>query len=523
MVLVGNHADHPQHPRMALPSGIATTGESMGPDPAHLRMITSDHASTALLAGHRGAVAHFSRILGLSAAGLLFSLFALQSFVGYADNGDFHRSMGFALAKPSDFESMWERVEGQGNADRFHIAWHDRWDVRDEFVPVEGRYPRTTYKLFLTAQIAVSALISGSPDHYSVVLGSLLSRALLLIAFLGLAREVQRRTSKATAFGFAVVAAAVMLDGTFAGLLNSFYEEQMSILILPFLAWSFMAFLRAPSLGLSLLILALAACLGGAKTAYFYLPAMVLPLIFSMRNQRRHWPLLLAAFAMAQFASTQPLLTSEFPKTNAYHSMYFGALHHVPEERLEALSASGQRFDAECIGVAVFMPGGPGCRDQVDVSHADTALLLMRNPDLGIRMMWQAALGGSELRPVYLSQRMHDATDFSMLLPFNLMRAAFSGYYHVMAISAAVLSLILLVRRRAGRVSTLLATGLALAVFGVSQYAVSLADGYYELVKHLLVANFALALSTAFLFPGLVVAMRDSLVGNPSSVRSTNP
>jgi hypothetical protein len=467
-------------------------------------------------------LAQASRIVAASAAAMLLGLLAMQMLIGYADNGDFDRSVGFAFEKPTGFHSAWERVEGAGTGDRFQSRWHDRWDLRESFEPIEGRFPRSTYKLYLLAQIEFAALMSGSPKSYSVMLGSILSRALVLIAIVGLFRQIARAVSRAAAVAFLLLASAVILDASFAGLLNSFYEEQMAIVLLPLWAWSLLLFLQKPGTPTSIFVLALSAFLGGAKTAYFYLPVLVLPLILFARVQRGSRLLLCILGVLAQWIAVQPLLTSQYPKTNAYHSMYFGALHDLPPARLAALEQEGERFDRACIGVPAFVDGGADCRDRANVSHFDTLSLLLRNPDLARRMVVTSLRYGTEIRPPYLSQRLEGAPDVSPLPPFNLMRVAFARYWHVVVAAMATLAAALILGGWAGRSRTVLGVGVALALFGGSQYAVSLADGYYELTKHLLAANYSLALAAAFLIPGLMLVARDAYTSR-ASLRSNSP
>lgn len=460
-----------------------------------------------------------SALVVTTLAALLVGLWSLQLFVGYADNGDFDRSMGFALAKPSGFHSMWERHEGGGTADRFQTVWHDRWDVRAEFEPIEGKYPRSTYKAYLITQVGFVALLTGG-DVYSVVLGSLPSRALLLLALCGLTFAVAAATSRAVALAFLAIAMVVLLDATFAGLVNSFYEEQMTVLLLPLLAWAVLTLLHRPRLAPAGVALLLAALLGGAKTAYFYLPALLLPLLLALQPGWRARAVLFLIFLPGQWLAVQPLLTSEYPNTNAYHAMYYGALLELPRERLQSLKAAGEEFDENCIGAPAFVPAGTACRDQAMLTHRDTLSLLLRHPDLALRMVIRAAALGSRLRPDYLSQRLHDAPDLSTLAPFRMMQVAFSWYFHVFVAAAALAASVLLIRRRAGTFAPVLATGVALAVYGATQYAVALADGYYEMVKHLLAANFALALASAFLLPGLVFALARR---RPGAAPAPNP
>lgn len=446
------------------------------------------------------------------ALGVLLGLGSLQVFIGYADNGDFDRSMGFALAKPTGFHSMWEHTEGEGSGSRFFSTWHDSWDRHEQLAPLDGKYTWSTYKLLLLTQLAASSWLSGDDGVYSVVLGSLLSRAVLLCCLFGLWVAIARQCSPDIASVVVAICTVVLLDASFIGLLNSFYEEQMAILVLPLLGLSLLQLARIPKLSLALVCLALAGLLGGAKSAYFYLPLLVLPLIWTQPRSPNRRAALLLGFALAQMTAVLPLLSSEYTRINAYHSMYFGALFGLPDGRVAALQADGERVDAPCIGVSAFMEGGTACVERANVSHLDTVTLTLRHPDLGFRMLLNAVEFGRLLRPDYLSQRMEGKPDHSTLLPFNLMRHAFLAYYHVVVTAAAVIAAVLL-RRRAGCAAGLLRTGVFLACFGLSQYVVALADGYYELVKHLLAANYSLALSSAFLFPGIAMLATGSRTG----------
>jgi hypothetical protein len=444
------------------------------------------------------------------ALSVLLGLGSMQVSIGYADNGDFDRSIGFALAKPTGFHSMWERSEGEGSGARFFSAWHDSWDRHEQLAPLDGKYTWSTYKLLLVTQLGFSSWLSGDDGTYSVIIGSLLSRVVLLCCLIGLWVTIARQHSPGIASVVVAICTVVLLDASFIGLLNSFYEEQMAILVLPLLAWSLLRWGRTTRLCTALVCLALAGLLGGAKTAYFYAPLLVLPLLWS----RRRRAVLLLGFGLSQFTAVLPLLSSEYTRINAYHSMYFGVLLGLPDARMAALQTDGERFDARCIGVSAFMEGGTACMERADVSHLDTVALMLRQPDLGFRMLLNAVEFGRLLRPDYLSQHLEEKSDNSTLLPFNLIRQAFLAYYHVLVALAAVLAAVLL-RRRTDGAAGLLRTGVFLACFGLSQYVVALADGYYELVKHLLAANYSLALASAFLLPGLAMMVTRSRPGPP--------
>lgn len=137
--------------------------------------------------------------------------------------------------------------------------------------------------------------------------------------------------------------------------LNSFYEEQVAILLLPLLAFAVALYLYDENKRWVWIVLTVAMLVGWSKTAFFYFPTLALVLLFSV-GVKRFWHVLLLG-VVSQLIAIHPVVVGEYKKINPYHSIYFGALVTLSDQEIDGLSGvAGKPLIRECVGVAVFFP-----------------------------------------------------------------------------------------------------------------------------------------------------------------------
>lgn len=427
-----------------------------------------------------------------------FGLSCLHIYTGYADNGDFWRSTSFLIDKPVGFLSNWPESETAEWKRRFFFEWHDRWVFASEWFQ-SGFFSLSFYKLYLLMQAGVSMLLSGDSTQYSVILGSLPSRVLVFASFVALAAWIRARHGALAGWGFALPAAAVLLDSGWMAFLNSFYEEQIAVVLLPVLALLMLRFLERRTVRSACLLLACAALMGATKTAYFYLPLLVFLFIFPWLHKPRGW--VFAAMCAGQFLAFAPVALGKYAGINAYHSVYFGALKVLPPQERAAMQSLGRKpVLQECIGISAFEPSGPACLQNAHVRHGDFVSLLVRNPSIAYSMLGVALQEGRHAIDG-LGKGMRNAPQFAQLGIFNLLPPLFMRGFNVFVLGLlAALACVAIVRACLGKsLEPLLMAGIFLALFGWSQYAMALGDGFFEIRKHLVIGNYALALAFPFM------------------------
>lgn len=435
---------------------------------------------------------------------VFFLLSCLHLFSGYADNGDFGRSVGFIFEKPEGFASNAPQLNADEWHRRFFNEWHNSWVVLDR---MNGSlFSISTYKLYLLIQVGSSVLIGGDASRYSVILGSLPSRLLLLLTFAALVLLVRRRHAMGVAACFALAAAAALLDARWAAFLNSFYEEQMAVIFLPVLALLLLVFAERRSTAWALAVLACATLIGGAKTSYFYLPLLVLPFVLALLEPGRKRVVLVIATCICQALTFAPAALGKYGGINAYHSVYYGALKALQPEHRGAVQFIGEKPVVQaCINVSAFDPTGVQCVQAADVRYSDLVRLLVARPSIALDMLGFTLREGQH-GIENLGQGMRDTPSFVSAGVFNLYSSLLDrGFNLVVMLLLPIAAAAAVLRRWRGKgVDPMLLAAMLLGVFGVSQYAVALGDGFHEIRKHLIIGNYALVLAFPFLMASFI-------------------
>ncbi|WP_242360403.1 hypothetical protein [Anaeromyxobacter sp. SG17] len=432
-------------------------------------------------------------------AAALAALSLLHLGTGLADNGDFDRSTYFLLEKPVGFATNWPPYDTPERERRILGEWHDRWELAPDAPRVHPGMTASSYKPILAAQVALDGLVTRDRE-YSFVVGSLPLRALLVAGAVAL---VAAAAAEAPVAGvvLALLLGLAALETSFVAFLNSAFEDQVAIVFLPLLALLTWRAARERSRWDALAALAVAALVGAAKSAFFYLPLLAAPFLWDALSARTAATraLAVAALLLAQaVAVVPPLVNRATTRLNAYQALYYGALLPLSDAELAEVRVRGAPVVRDCIGVRAYVrPEGPACLERAPGSLAAAAGLLATHPRAAAALVARAVAKGADVDLAYLSKRAPSLASYAELFPFRF----WTGVFH--RLGRAVLALALLAAaspllasaRRSGAAR---AAGL-LALFGALQYPVSLADGLVETQKHVLVGNYAnvLALSLA--------------------------
>jgi hypothetical protein len=261
------------------------------------------------------------------------------------------------------------------------------------------------------------------------------------------------------------------------------------------------------STGVALLIIA--AFIGSAKTAYFYLPTLVAIFIFPKFGDRLSVCKFLLLTTVCQAIAFCPVYFSKTEKINSYHSVYFGALKTLKQEEAERLDSIGEKpILHECIGTPVFNQLGINCMENANASYADVARLVFSNPKIGSKMVSMVLVEGRNTTLNYLGKGITGSPNFHDLGVFNIIQSIFLKGYNIAILIFLGFAVLLLQHKVVQEVKAyyaMLITGVFLGVFGFSQYLVALGDGFYEITKHLIVGNYTLALAFPFLAPTMLL------------------
>ncbi len=456
-----------------------------------------------------------------TALGIFIALSLLHLLTGYADNGDFLRSARFLFEKPYDFSKMWPAAETEEWRRRFFSEWHDKWIFLQSWPNTENFFSVSSYKLYLLSQAHLSTLIGVDSSYYSIISGSILSRLILCAVFLVVAHYLRNKISNLTAWIFILLFGFILIDSSWIAFLNSFYEEQIAIVFLPLLSFLLLKFRANQSTKTSFGLLLCATFIGSAKTAYFYLPTLSLLFLIPFISSKKKLTKLILITILLQTVSLLPVYFGKYEKINSYHALYFGALKVLPNTEASSIKSIGEKpVFHECIGVSAFSPLGQKCMEKSNASYADVVKLIGNHPSVGFAMILKLFEDGRAIRLEYLGKGIKNAPNFSESSIFNLWPKFFEkglNYFILLALLAASFLLVEKKSLLSDKEKSVLLIGVFFAAFGFSQYIVSLGDGYYEITKHMVAGNYALALSLPFIFSAIISAVHRFLFSKRNS------
>lgn len=443
---------------------------------------------------------------------VLCALSALHLFTGLADNGDFSRTFGFLIQKPLGWAADLPDPNGPDWARRFFYVWHDRWSLYQGLGNVTNLFSFSTEKLYLVAQVLFSAALTGQVDSYSVIVGSLIGRVVLLASVYATFVILRSRASVFAAWAWLVCATPIVLSSSFIAFLNSFYEEQIAIILLPALGAVLLLIALTGRERYGWAALALSLFVALSKTAYFPLPLIAAPWMFKSFRRRMPWWKFAAMPLLATAVAFLPARFGENKGVNQYHALYFGALMAASDRGLTNVAeVNGKPVFNECVAVNGFSVVGIKCIDKARVTYRDTASFVVHHPSIAVAMMARALHTGLTVRIQNLGMQLENCPVLLANIPlFSLWDRLFSLYGNGLAFALGTLTACALIFRKS--MPGALRVSLFFACWGFVQYMLALGDGYHELGKHLIGGNFALSLFFPFFIAG-ALGFRKRAVG----------
>lgn len=414
------------------------------------------------------------------------------------------------MERPDGFSVMWPSVGSDEFSKRFFSQWHDRWVILSDWPVAWTIFGDSSYKIYLAAQIFLQNVIFPENAYYSIIVGSVISRAIFYASIVGLLFVVRESLPVGAYCIFGGGLLIFALDSSWIAFFNSFFEEQIAVIFIPVLALLLVLYYQdGGRKRFGVLFLLCATFVGAAKTAYFYLP--ILGALFVLPIFRGHfsWLKFFMVILCCQLISTSPVYYGKASGINAYHALYYGALKVVPAGEINKLEA-GTNYLPECIGVSAFDQSGAQCMDKADVNYYDLTETVARYPTVLVRMISMAVSEGKNVSLDYLGKGISGGPIFSDARVFNLGSLLFKYGFNIFCFGLFFLALLLLVLRRSVVGDQLLGVGLFFSVFGFSQYFIALGDGFYELGKHLIIGNYALAFSAIFIVPWMLIFLFSS-------------
>ena len=438
-----------------------------------------------------------------------------SSSIGMIDQGDYPRTVSRIVGEPLPVSS--DAAPGTPAT---------RWALR---AGLPRPNPSAGTPSFLFAGAA--AVQSTYQDHFDLPQLALATKIAWLAALSLLAIALGRR------LGFAptgqALLAAVLLLVSFAShnvaFLQSLYGEFSFVLGLPLLL---AAVLWPDGRRRALMVFTGLVLCGGAKTQFFYLPLLVLVVMWleSRLSGTRLRALTLAAVVFAQLLCIAPLLVSDVMGFNRHHSTYLGSYLAMSEEERDRLGLDPQ--ERACIGVDAWgnrlaslqatqaTPGQGPCPGARAKSFLDTLRPYVVAPAAAVRLLWTG------LPPHLTVHYFHVDRGNRYVVPLHADRGPVANGLRAVTALRDVLvppwAVVLLlagglatVARSLRRQPAMAALVLLLALVFVSQVAVSLVgEGVRDLSKHLSGAQFALDLMIVAMGATLVASLR---TGKPAS------
>ncbi|WP_244807539.1 hypothetical protein [Caballeronia zhejiangensis] len=464
-------------------------------------------------------------------AALVLALGALHLFSGIADNMDFNRSISFFIQRPDGFDSLFP-VAGSDEAHRLFLTyWHDKWVFRPRLFERPALFTLSSYKIYLFAQSLFVRLLNGGTHDYSLIIGSLISRAIYFGSFLTLFVQTRRTENLLVSWVFMALAGVLALSSEFSAFFNTFFEDQLVIIFLPVLALIVYCIDRSRQgqRALRWSALGLATFIGAAKTAYFPLPLIVAPFVLPLYAGRRAALKAAAVMALCLCITVLPVFSGAFKGVNQYHALYAGALTVLSQDEAASIGHIGDKpVLKECIQVVAFDPKGLSCLERAHSTYFDVLRLVALKPAIVPRVIGAMFEAGNDIRIGYLGTTMEHTGNFMYVPVFAWWRDLYVHHVNCAVLGSLFVSIILIARfrktERAGRLA-LLKVSCLLALFGFACYATTFGDGLADSTRHLIAASYALSLSAVLFVPGVIalLARHSASVSPDGSARTVQP
>lgn len=433
-------------------------------------------------------------------AAFLFSVFLIiaSKNVAFLNQGDFARAIGFMLSGPLD---------------RIDVAHIYPTGFEWEYHPYVGRPAlwggSAPWLFWLAAMIQLSY-----SKFFSIFTMALLAK----ISLLYLANRIAARLAailggdRGLQFALFVATALILFFAHNVAVLNSFYNEFAFFLFLPLILFAVLGEEQDCRRRRVILCIGALFC-GAAKIQFFYVPALLWAVFafFDWRAERPFDKKLACGLMLVQLLSMSPVVGNRFRDLNYYHSTYLGSYMVLEPAEREALGLNEEQI--ACIGVdawgvrlsapdAVTITSGP----ESCFKPGEQTLLTVLKPYLEIpQVAWR--MWSTATRPHFTVEYFHLDKSGRYLVPtkgksFGLgtVLVRLSQWRDevitrpVMLVVIAA-GLLLPFIALAGRRGSLAAFSVFLALFALSQIAVSIVgEGVRDLSHHLSAAQYAVDL-----------------------------
>lgn len=436
-----------------------------------------------------------------------------QRSFGRADNGDFVRYGREFASRPVGFRAEWPQPNEPDAELRFWNSWIPLW-IRSDDRPTQEATEAGSSKWLWSIGVWLNDRFADDRFVDLKWLG-LPARLVMLASFAYLICVAARDFGPRIGALLLLVPMALPLSEVgYASFFNSFYREGaalsftllMTVALVGMTPRSFWFSSVTFAAAGALLALSAPAHSSVALLAGVALCAAAVRLLG--RDARRGWPAraglagLIVGLMAAAWTGASTIERAVREKA-AFHSVFNGALlvSEAPLSRLDEVGLSGE---ADLLGRNAWSPAVSGFLDRADIDHGLLLRILWQEPEIAPRMVQQAANAMNDLDVSYLAMAQHgDAS-----APREPGRRWWRDIKSVFPDGLPLLLVLVLVGGFAGlllrhRDDRVFAIGLAICLAATSslvEMVVSaFGDGFSELGRHLLVANFQLDLATTLL------------------------
>lgn len=451
--------------------------------------------------------------VAITAALLLLS--CLHVFTGLADNHDFARDVRGTLAAPAGF------TPGV-STHRYYDFWYDEWDYHPAEEPADAAWP-SSFQVMLAVEAFVNrAVRPGRP--FSLMVGSAIPRGLIALGFAVFAQHFYASQRERWLFLAPMTLLwALLYDSHVIAVLNSFYEEAAGLTFFVTTLTLVLVAARGARVTPWVLLFLSLALLSTAKPTYAVAPCILFLALWPLRKTlelRFRW--LVAGCALVQATALLFFASPPGARWNAYQSVYVGAMTVLRPADLDEVTRPPSKFERACVGKSVWVESGRCFQSHQDTTFSDALMLYARHPYTWLAAAERVRRDGVGFRLDYLGKSRAAGRAVDRWGPFN----AWSSAAPIMAwafypLCCALVGLLVFMRRRRAIAAPLFAVTTFSLAFGLCQYPLALADGFYELRKHCFLGNVAFSLATVFVVAALVTKRefkpRVAQDGQPSS------
>ena len=437
---------------------------------------------------------------------LLSIIAILQVYTGIADNSDYTRSIAqFFL------HSKFNHIHFK--------AWNNLW-ILNPNLSFFHLFPKkifpSSYQFILAIQVLFNKLFYAK-DVYSVVFASLITRGLWYLIFFIFLYEVHKSIQGIVFIIFSIFLWLLFNDTAFVQFFNSFYQGQAGLI---FLGFFIILLIKLPKNRLSgwylLLFTAFLILLSFAKTQYMFSPLVasitfaLTAWIFKKKPLRGNYITLtvicllisLITFFFQSYLNKDKTM-SYFGKPNislkqydAYEAYYTGVLTLLPKSKI---TQDYPQVNVSCVGKWTFDESASGkkCIYDTAATYKNVLLVYLHNPLLIFKAFNKVRSEMGQVRMDYLSKHQKDQTNFADLKIFNIWNSKISHFVRNLYYPLLILMFgsIWYLKDFWNENPNWLNLKIFLIIFSISQYGISLADGFHEVPKHIFLGVFALLLA----------------------------